>query len=75
MGYATPGTMHAWPAGRIAEGNVHFGGTETARSWVGSLEGGAEAGCRSAVEVLRAIRPQSLCADDLEVIWSGRDME
>jgi len=46
-----PGTMHAWPACRIPAGRVHFGGTETATVWIGSMEGEVQAGERAALEV------------------------
>ena len=67
VSFSVPGSLHAWPAVRIPEGNLHFGGTETATSWLGSLEGGVQAGIRAGLEVLRAVRPQSLSAEDLEV--------
>jgi monoamine oxidase len=37
-------------------GRIHWAGTETAREWIGYMEGGIEAGQRVAREVLAAIR-------------------
>ena len=67
VSFAPPGIMHAWPAVRIQEGNLHFGGTAAATTWIGSLEGGVQSGLRTGLEVLRSIRPQSLTAEDLQV--------
>jgi monoamine oxidase len=37
-------------------GRIHWAGTETAREWIGYMEGGIEAGQRVAAELLSAIR-------------------
>ena len=36
-------------------GRIHWAGTETAREWIGYMDGGIEAGQRAASEVLAAI--------------------
>jgi monoamine oxidase len=52
------------PPGKLTElgaalrepcGRIHFAGTETARRWMGYMEGAAEAGERAAAEVLQAL--------------------
>lgn len=40
---------------RSPEGRIHFAGTETARCWVGYMEGAIESGERCAAEVVRAL--------------------
>ena len=40
-------------------GRIHWAGTETAREWIGYMDGGIEAGQRAAGEVLAAIETSS----------------
>ena len=47
---------------------VHFGGTETARSWIGYMEGAVESGMRTGLEVLKVVKPESLTAEDFKNI-------
>ena len=65
--YAAPGAMHAWPALRMPFQNVHFGGSETALSGLGFMEGAVQAGSRAALEVLQQLRPQCLSSEDYQV--------
>ncbi len=53
---ATPGALTD-EAGALREpaGRIHFAGTETAREWMGYLEGALESGDRAAAEVLEAL--------------------
>jgi monoamine oxidase len=44
-------------------GRIHWAGTETAREWIGYMEGGIEAGERAAAEVLAAIATEGREAD------------
>lgn len=54
--YATPGALATFGAAlRRSVGRVHWAGTETARAWVGYVEGAIEAGERAAVEVILAL--------------------
>ncbi len=53
---ATPGALtDEGDALRAPVGRVHFAGTETAREWMGYLEGALESGDRAAAEVLEAL--------------------
>jgi monoamine oxidase len=65
--YAAPGTMHAWPTLRMPFQHVHFGGSETALSGIGFIEGAVQAGSRVALEVLQLLRPQCLSSEDHQV--------
>ena len=49
---------------------VHFGGTETARSWIGYMEGAVESGMRTGLEVLKNIKPECLTDEELKSIDS-----
>jgi monoamine oxidase len=56
VGLMGPGTLACvGDALRAPVGRIHWAGTETARDWIGYMEGGIEAGQRAAGEVLAAI--------------------
>ena len=61
------GMMSYWPALRDVHDRVHFGGTETATSWIGYMDGAVQSGVRTALEVLNIIKPQSLSPFELKV--------
>ena len=61
------GKMSYWPALRDVHDRVHFGGTETATSWIGYMDGAVQSGVRTALEVLNIIKPQSLSPLELKV--------
>ena len=47
---------------------VHFGGTETATSWIGYMDGAVQSGVRAALEVLNVLKPQTLSSEDFKVV-------
>ena len=50
---ATPGTLTRYGSAlRAPVGPLHWAGTETARQWIGFMDGAIEAGQRAAAEVL-----------------------
>jgi monoamine oxidase len=56
VGLMGPETLTAvGDALRAPTGRIHWAGTETAREWIGYMDGGIEAGRRAANEVLAAI--------------------
>jgi monoamine oxidase len=62
-----PGTLSSvGDALRSPVGRIHWAGTETARDWIGYMEGGIEAGQRAAGEVLTAIAGESRRPADRE---------
>jgi len=60
------GTMEWWPALRETHQRVHFGGTETATSWIGYMDGAVQSGVRAALEVLDILKPQTLSSEDFK---------
>ncbi|WP_275976870.1 flavin monoamine oxidase family protein [Polyangium aurulentum] len=59
-GIMGPGVLSAYSSAlRDPVGRVHWAGTETARVWVGYMEGALEAGERAAGEVLAALGQRS----------------
>ena len=60
VGLMGPETLTAvGDALRQPAGRIHWAGTETAREWIGYMDGGIEAGQRAANEVLAAIETSS----------------
>ena len=55
VGLAQPGVVTALgPSLRAPVDGLHWAGTETARQWIGYIDGAVEAGERAAAEILRA---------------------
>ena len=60
VGLMGPETLTAvGDALRRPAGRIHWAGTETAREWIGYMEGGIEAGRRVAAEVLAALESEA----------------
>ncbi|XP_023701639.1 uncharacterized protein LOC111861366 isoform X3 [Cryptotermes secundus] len=64
----SPGVMGWFHHIRASFGRIYWAGTETATQWCGYMDGAVQAGERSALEVLRELRPEIVTAADLQAI-------